>query len=145
MVLLNYQKKRRVKSLEAKLNTTEYEQDIEIIVTEIIQKLGIPAHIRGYQYLRYALILSVENSEMTTSVTKFLYPAVAEKFNTSYKNIASGISRAIKLIWDKGNEEALRFCFGDKIYIRKEKPTNTEFIAAVSDMLRLKFKRLKQK
>lgn len=126
--------------METKLNTAAYEQDLEVIVTDIILQLGIPAHIKGYQYLRYALILSVENSEMTTSVTKLLYPAVAEKFNTNYKSIASGINRAIEIIWDKGNKEALRSYFGNTVYIRKEKPTNSEFISLVSDMLRLKLK-----
>ena len=90
--------------------------------------------------MRYALILCTEDSEMTVSVTKLLYPAIAEKFNTTPSRVSSDIRRAIEAIWSKENEEALRLYFGNTILRRKKKPTNAEFIANISDMMRLRLK-----
>ncbi len=116
------------------------EIDLEIAVTEIIQQFGIPANIKGYRYLRHALMLCVKNSQMITSATKLLYPAVAAKYNTTPSLAASNISRAIRMVWDKGNEEMLCQYFGKTVLTRKKKPTNTEFIATVAEMLRIRIK-----
>ncbi len=116
------------------------EIDLEIAVTEIIQKFGIPANIKGYRYLRHALMLCVKNSQMITSATKLLYPAVAAKYNTTPTLAASSINRAIGMVWDKGNEEMLCQYFGKTVLTRKKKPTNTEFIATVAEMVRIRIK-----
>lgn len=130
-----------MKALETGSSTTVNRETIlEIMTTDAIQKLGIPAHIRGYKYLRYALILCTKNIEILTSNKKLLYTAVAAEFNTTYSRVRSDINRAIDIIWDKGNEEALRLYFGNTFYRRKRKPTNLEFIAHISDMLRLRLK-----
>ena len=116
------------------------ESDLEIMTTDIIRQLGIPAHIKGYWYLRYALILCTENNEMITSVTKTLYPAVAAKFKTASSGVDSNIRRAIEIAWDNKNEEVLRQYFGKTVLTRTKKPTNAEFIASVSEMLRIRIK-----
>ena len=116
------------------------ESDLEIMATDIIRQLGIPAHIKGYWYLRYALILCTENNEMITSVTKTLYPAVAAKFKTASSGVDSNIRRAIEIAWDNKNEEVLRQYFGKTVLTRTKKPTNAEFIASVSEMLRIRIK-----
>ena len=121
------------------------ENDLEIIITDIIQQLGIPANIKGYQYLRYALILCAENGEMAASITKLLYPAIAKKYDTTVICVSSAISRAIEVLWDKRNEEVLCLYFGSTILKRQGKPTNGEFIATVSDRLRLNLKAKKKK
>ena len=120
--------------------TVNRESDLEIMTTDIIRQLGIPAHIKGYWYLRYALILCTENNEMITSVTKTLYPAVAAKFKTASYGVDSNIRRAIEIAWDNKNEEVLRQYFGKTVLTRTKKPTNAEFIASVSEMLRIRIK-----
>ena len=120
--------------------TVNRESDLEIMTTDIIRQLGIPAHIKGYWYLRYALILCTENNEMITSVTKTLYPAVAAKFKTASSGVDSNIRRAIEIAWDNKNEEVLRQYFGKTVLTRTKKPTNAEFIASVSEMLRIRIK-----
>ena len=116
------------------------ESDLEIMATDIIRQLGIPAHIKGYWYLRYALILCTENNEMITSVTKTLYPAVAAKFKTASSGVDSNIRRAIEIAWDNKNEEVLRQYLGKTVLTITKKPTNAEFIASVSEMLRIRIK-----
>lgn len=116
------------------------ENDLEILMTDVIRQLGIPAHIKGYRYLKYALILCVKNSEMITSVTKLLYPAVAAKFNTTPSCVDSNIRRAIDNVWNKGNMVTLSQYFGRTVFTRKRKPTNAEFIASISEMLRIRIK-----
>lgn len=122
-------------------SVTDRENNLEIITTNIIKQLGIPANLKGYRYLRYALMLCAENSEMITSATKLLYPAIAAKFNTTPLCISSAISRAIGLVWTEENEELLCLYFGKSILKRQRKPTNVEFIANISDMLRLRIKK----
>ena len=130
-----------MKTVKTEMETAvNRESDLEIMATDIIRQLGIPAHIKGYWYLRYALILCTENNEMITSVTKTLYPAVAEKFNTFPSRVSSNISRAIETAWDNKNEEVLRQYLGKTVLTRKKKPTNAEFIASVSEMLRIRIK-----
>ncbi|MCM1329283.1 MAG: sporulation transcription factor Spo0A [Ruminococcus sp.] len=113
---------------------------LEIIVTEIIHQIGIPAHIKGYHYLRKAIMLSLKEPEMLESITKLLYPTIAEAFNTSPSRVERAIRHAIETAWDRGDVDVLNNMFGYTISVGKGKPTNSEFIALVTDNLRLKFR-----
>ena len=116
--------------------------DIEITVSEIMHELGVPAHIKGYQYLRYAIVLSVEDPKMMSSVTKRLYPAIAERFDTTASRVERAIRHAIEVAWDRGDVDVLSSYFGYTIQVSRGKPTNSEFIAMIADRLRLKMKKI---
>ena len=116
--------------------------DIEITVSEIMHELGVPAHIKGYQYLRYAIVLSVEDPKMMSSVTKRLYPAIAERFDTTASRVERAIRHAIEVAWDRGDVDVLSAYFGYTIQVSRGKPTNSEFIAMIADRLRLKMKKI---
>ncbi len=118
------------------------EPDLEITVSEIMHELGVPAHIKGYQYLRDAIILSVNSPEMMNSVTKVLYPTVAKHFNTTSSRVERAIRHAIEVAWDRGDIDVLSSYFGYTIQNTRGKPTNSEFIAMISDKLRLKLKKI---
>ena len=113
---------------------------LELMITEIIHQIGVPAHIKGYHYLREAIILSIKNSDIINSVTKLLYPTVAKKHNTTASRVERAIRHAIEVAWDRGNIDVLDSYFGYTIQNERGKPTNSEFIAMISDKLRLKFK-----
>ena len=117
--------------------TNSIEEIIETKVTNIIHKIGIPAHIKGYQYLRRAIIKSVINSEIINSVTKELYPQVAKDYNTTPPRVERAIRHAIEVAWIRGEEETLNKIFGYTVQSNKGKPTNSEFIAMIADKLRL--------
>lgn len=114
--------------------------DLEVTVSEIMHQIGVPAHIKGYQYLREAIILSINNTEMMNSVTKLLYPTVAKTFNTTASRVERAIRHAIEVAWDRGDIDVLSSYFGYTIQNTRGKPTNSEFIAMISDKLRLKMK-----
>ena len=114
--------------------------DLELMVTEIIHQIGVPAHIKGYQYLREAIILSVKDSEMINSVTKQLYPTVAKKNQTTSSRVERAIRHAIEVAWDRGDIDVLNSYFGFTIHNSRGKPTNSEFIAMIADKLRLRLK-----
>ncbi len=114
--------------------------DIEAQVTKIIHQIGVPAHIKGYQYLRTAIILTVNDSEIINSVTKILYPTVAKKYQTTTSRVERAIRHAIEVAWDRGDVEVLNSYFGYTIQVNRGKPTNSEFIAMIADNLRLKYK-----
>lgn len=114
--------------------------DLEVTVSEIMHQIGVPAHIKGYQYLREAIILSVNNIEMMNSVTKLLYPTVAKTFSTTPSRVERAIRHAIEVAWDRGDVDVLSAYFGYTIQNSRGKPTNSEFIAMISDKLRLKLK-----
>ena len=116
--------------------------NIEYVVTDIIHQIGIPAHIKGYHYLRTAILLSVEDSEMINCVTKLLYPTVAKQYSTTPSRVERAIRHAIEIAWDRGNVDTLNGFFGYTIHTAKGKPTNSEFIALIADKLKLKFKNL---
>lgn len=118
------------------------EDDLEIIVTNVILEIGIPAHVKGYHYIRFAIINCIENPNMLNSVTKILYPTVAKEFDTSSSRVERAIRHAIEIAWDRGNIDTLNSYFGYTINNQRGKPTNSEFIAMVSDKLRLKFKHI---
>ena len=113
--------------------------NLEIIVTDIIHQIGVPAHIKGY-YLREAIICSVNDKEMLESVTKLLYPSVAKKFATTASRVERAIRHAIEIAWDRGDIDTLNSFFGYTINTGKGKPTNSEFIALITDKISLKFR-----
>lgn len=114
--------------------------ELELMVTEIIHQIGVPAHIKGYHYLREAIILSVKNSDIINSVTKLLYPTVAKAYNTTSSRVERAIRHAIEVAWDRGDIDVLNSYFGYTIQNDRGKPTNSEFIAMISDKLRLRLK-----
>lgn len=116
------------------------ETDLECSVTEILHQVGIPAHIKGYHYLRTAIMLSVNDSEMINSVTKLLYPTVARLHETTSSRVERAIRHAIEIAWDRGDIDVLTKIFSYTVHIAKGKPTNSEFIALIADYLRLKYK-----
>lgn len=118
--------------------------DLELMVTEIIHQIGVPAHIKGYHYLRDAIILAVKDADILNSVTKVLYPTVAKKNKTTSSRVERAIRHAIEVAWDRGDMETLNSYFGYTIHNSRGKPTNSEFIAMISDKLRLRLKMLGQ-
>lgn len=116
--------------------------DIEAQVTKIIHQIGVPAHIKGYQYLRTAIILTVNDGEIINSVTKILYPTVAKKYRTTTSRVERAIRHAIEVAWDRGDVEVLNSYFGYTVQVNRGKPTNSEFIAMIADNLRLRYKML---
>lgn len=130
----------RIVSLAASHGQKMQEQNLEIVVTDMIHQLGVPAHIKGYHYLRTAIILSIEEPELLDSVTKLLYPTVAQKFGTTSSRVERAIRHAIEIAWDRGDLDILNSFFGYTVNTCKGKPTNSEFIALLTDKLRLQLK-----
>ena len=121
--------------------TEDYSDDnMLILVSDIMHQLGVPAHIKGYQYLREAIMLTIHDSDMMSSVTKVLYPSVARKFKTTPSRVERAIRHAIEVAWDRGDVDVLSGYFGYTIQTSRGKPTNSEFIAMISDKLRLRMK-----
>lgn len=116
------------------------EEDMESQVTQIIHQIGVPAHIKGYQYLRTAILMAIEDAEIINYVTKMLYPTVAKKYQTTSSRVERAIRHAIEVAWDRGDVDTLNSYFGYTIQNNRGKPTNSEFIAMISDNLRLKNK-----
>lgn len=114
--------------------------NLEVVVTDIIHQIGVPAHIKGYHYLREAIMQSVNDSNMLESVTKVLYPSVAKKFQTTPSRVERAIRHAIEIAWDRGNLDTLNSFFGYTVNTGKGKPTNSEFVALITDKIRLKYK-----
>ena len=109
-------------------------------VTNVIHEIGVPAHIKGYQYLRTAILLTISDSDIINSVTKVLYPSVAQKYSTTTSRVERAIRHAIEVAWDRGDIDTLNSYFGYTIQNNRGKPTNSEFIAMIADNLRLKYK-----
>ena len=114
--------------------------DMEAQVTKIIHQIGVPAHIKGYQYLRCAILMAIDDSDIINSVTKVLYPSVAKKYQTTTSRVERAIRHAIEVAWDRGDVDTLNSYFGYTIQNSRGKPTNSEFIAMIADNLRLKYK-----
>ena len=132
---------RRVQDVPAvALQEVERGPDIESQVTQIIHQIGVPAHIKGYQYLRTAILLTIKDSDIINSVTKVLYPSVAKKYATTTSRVERAIRHAIEVAWDRGDVDTLNSYFGYTIQNNRGKPTNSEFIAMIADNLRLKYK-----
>ena len=115
-------------------------QSLESIVTSIIHEIGVPAHIKGYQYLREAILIAVADMDVINAVTKVLYPAVAKHFGTTASRVERAIRHAIEVAWDRGDLETLQKYFGYTVSNTKGKPTNSEFIAMIADRLQLEQK-----
>ncbi|WP_106769941.1 sporulation transcription factor Spo0A [Paenibacillus faecalis] len=115
-------------------------KNLDANITSIIHEIGVPAHIKGYQYLREAITMVYNNIEILGSITKTLYPAIAEKFKTTPSRVERAIRHAIEVAWTRGNIDSISHLFGYTINISKSKPTNSEFIAMVADKLRIEHK-----
>jgi two-component system response regulator (stage 0 sporulation protein A) len=124
---------------EMKINKKE-PVDLEAEITNIIHEIGVPAHIKGYMYLREAITMVVNDMELLSAVTKELYPSIAKRFNTTASRVERAIRHAIEVAWGRGQVETINKLFGYTIHNDKGKPTNSEFIAMVADKLRLKNK-----
>ncbi len=114
--------------------------NLESDVTNIIHEIGVPAHIKGYQYLREAIIMSVNDVEMLNSITKILYPSIAKKYQTTPSRVERAIRHAIEVAWSRGKMDTIDELFGYTINNGKGKPTNSEFIALIADKIRLEYK-----
>lgn len=115
-------------------------KNLDANITSIIHEIGVPAHIKGYQYLREAITMVYNNIEILGAITKTLYPAIAERFKTTPSRVERAIRHAIEVAWTRGNIDSISFIFGYTINISKAKPTNSEFIAMVADKLRIEHK-----
>ena len=115
------------------------DRSLESNVTNIIHEIGIPAHIKGYQYLREAILLCIKDNDIINSITKVLYPTIAKKFQTTSSRVERAIRHAIEVAWNRGNTETLNDLFGYTVSNGKGKPTNSEFIALISDKIRLQY------
>ena len=135
-----------VPSAEKKKSTTPLVEekpivrDLEQDVTNMIHDIGVPAHIKGYQYLREAIMMSVNDPVMISSITKILYPTIAKRFQTTPSRVERAIRHAIEVAWSRGRMETLDALFGYTINTGKGKPTNSEFIALIADKIRLKYR-----
>lgn len=114
--------------------------DLKRDVTDMIHEIGVPAHIKGYQYLREAIMMSVEDSEMLGSITKVLYPTIARKYQTTSSRVERAIRHAIEVAFNRGRMETLDAMFGYTINTGKGKPTNSEFIALIADKIRMQYR-----
>ncbi len=126
---------------EIKAAETPLTFDLEKDVTDMIHEIGVPAHIKGYQYLREAIMMSVKEADMLGSITKVLYPTIAEKYQTTSSRVERAIRHAIEVAWNRGRMETLDNLFGYTINTGKGKPTNSEFIALIADKIRLQYRK----
>lgn len=138
MQLTNW--KNEISPLVVKKDSVITDTQLELIITEIIHDLGVPAHIKGYQYIRYSIMLAVKDESIIGSITKCLYPTVAKKHNTTSSRVERAIRHAIEVAWDRGDVDTLNSYFGYTVQNNKGKPTNSEFIAMISDRIRLQLK-----
>ena len=120
-------------------------KDLEMRITEIIHELGVPAHIKGYRYLIYSIILCVNDMEMLGAVTKIMYPEIAKKFSTTPSRVERAIRHSIELSWQQCSPAKLYKIFGYTVNTKKGKPTNSEYIALIADKVRLEYKNEEQK
>ena len=114
-----------------------WQESDEFKVTEILHQIGVPAHIKGYQFLRCAILMNIKDQNMINSVTKCLYPEIARQNNTTASRVERAIRHAIEVAWDRGDVDVLNSYFGYTIHNLRGKPTNSEFIAMISDRMRL--------
>lgn len=116
------------------------DQNLEALVTNLIHEVGVPAHIKGYQYLREAIMMVIKDIDVINQITKSLYPQIASKFNTTPSRVERAIRHAIEVAWGRGDQKTVEKIFGYTISAAKGKPTNSEFIAMIADKLRLELK-----
>ena len=133
-------KEPKQKYIELPESEAKKEDNLEALVTNIIHEVGVPAHIKGYQYLREAIMMVVNDIDVINQITKSLYPKIAFKFSTTPSRVERAIRHAIEVAWGRGQQEAVENIFGYTISAAKGKPTNSEFIAMIADKLRLELK-----
>ncbi len=126
--------------IELSEDDSKKEENLEALVTNVIHEVGVPAHIKGYQYLREAIMMVVNDIDVINQITKSLYPKIAYKFNTTPSRVERAIRHAIEVAWGRGQQEVVENIFGYTISAAKGKPTNSEFIAMIADKLRLELK-----
>ena len=126
--------------IDISINSANKEENIEALVTNVIHEVGVPAHIKGYQYLREAIIMVINDIDVINQITKCLYPQIANKFHTTPSRVERAIRHAIEVAWGRGEQKTVENIFGYTISAAKGKPTNSEFIAMISDKLRLELK-----
>lgn len=131
---------RQVAGIGAEPAEDEY-QALQRRVTAVIHEVGVPAHIKGYQYVREAIVIAVQDMDVINAVTKVLYPEVARRYNTTPSRVERAVRHAIEVAWDRGDLETLQSYFGYTVSNTKGKPTNSEFIAMIADKIRLEGKR----
>lgn len=139
IVRISAKKRKTITQADGKTTVTA-SPDMETQITKIIHQIGVPAHIKGYQYLRTAIMMAIEDNNIINSVTKVLYPSVAQKYSTTSSRVERAIRHAIEVAWDRGDIDTLNSYFGYTIQNNRGKPTNSEFIAMIADNLRLKNK-----
>lgn len=139
-VLRNLEMLRNTAPATRSVTTVQRQNAIETMVTNVIHEIGVPAHIKGYQYLRQAIIFAVEDMDVINAITKVLYPQVAKVFGTTPSRVERAIRHAIEVAWDRGDLEILQKYFGYTVSTAKGKPTNSEFIALIADKLQLQMK-----
>ncbi|MCI8383470.1 MAG: sporulation transcription factor Spo0A [Clostridia bacterium] len=130
----------RPKYIELPENEEKSEKNLEALVTNIIHEVGVPAHIKGYQYLREAIMMVVNDIEVLNQITKRLYPKIAYKYSTTPSRVERAIRHAIEVAWGRGQQDAVEGIFGYTVSASRGKPTNSEFIAMIADKLRLELK-----
>ena len=135
-----YEKVKACMKREQKRVAAGVKMDLESMVTKVIHEVGVPAHIKGYRYLRDSIMMTVNNMEIINSITKLLYPTVAKLYSTTPSRVERAIRHAIEVAWDRGDPETLNRYFGYTIASGKGKPTNSEFIAMIADNLRIEMK-----
>ena len=130
----------RTQYIDISPNNQKKEENLEALVTNVIHEVGVPAHIKGYQYLREAIIMAVTDIDMINQITKQLYPDIAGKYHTTPSRVERAIRHAIEVAWGRGKQDVVENIFGYTVSASKGKPTNSEFIAMIADKLRLELK-----
>ena len=128
---------------DSKINL--YHNSLEISTTKLLHGLGVPSHIKGYQYIREGVLLMYENPDIVGAITKELYPEIAKRYDTTVSRVERAIRHAIEVSWNRGDIDLMEEIFGHSVDYDRAKPTNSEFIVTVSDKLRLEFSNMKQK
>ncbi|MGL4818627.1 MAG: sporulation transcription factor Spo0A [Bacilli bacterium] len=137
---VGYTIQRKMPILQRSSLTENKPRNLDASITSIIHEIGVPAHIKGYMYLREAITMVYNNIELLGSITKVLYPEIAKKYKTTSSRVERAIRHAIEVAWSRGNYESISALFGHTVSMSKAKPTNSEFIAMVADKLRLEYK-----
>ncbi|MGN0496821.1 MAG: sporulation transcription factor Spo0A [Lachnospiraceae bacterium] len=143
-ILERYYKAQQVKLKRAGMTEEQkqflFDSELEKDITNLIREIGIPAHIKGYQYIREGIIMSVKDPEMLNYITKFLYPTIASKYKTTTSSVERAIRHAIEVAWNRGKLDSMEELFGYNVNSGKGKPTNSEFIALLADKFRLEYR-----
>ena len=137
---LRFYDERKTRDAEPYQGVERRQKSMEELVTQMIHSVGVPAHIKGYQYLRTAIMMVISDMDTINSITKVLYPGVAKSYNTTASRVERAIRHAIEVAWDRGDIDTLNSYFGYTVQNNRGKPTNSEFIAMIADNLRLKYK-----